>query len=254
MSKKIFVISFFLMLSFSELYSQTVINANSGNQYIGIVMNRENNFITLKTLEGVIVNIPNSDIQDQYRVFTNIITKYGYEYSGTLSDFNDSSYTIVNGKSRYDIPRKITDRLKIVTPGGNTLTFENLSDENNVSYSSLNLGMGLCIIGSASFMIGYDYNKIGTRLTLGIIPISDEHNIDIRLSCSYNLGRTDTFEHNLSLGFGFLDAEPYDFCTYTGLFYDISLSVFFLEAGTFIPNDDDEHSDMLIQFGWKYRF
>jgi hypothetical protein len=232
-----------LITSCLNIFSQIEFELTNGEIINGFIVENMADSIKIKTVDNFHITIPRIMIDDIEKIEASITTKSGDVYEGNITDVNESNYVIETESGlSVKIPRDIVDKVIL----GN-----NYSEKQYAMF-----GPTLLLPGGINLLFGYHYSSFGVRGEFGFIPANNEV-YGFQVNVFYNLYRTKSFEHNISIAGGFSSQETYLYdkeWTYIGFMYDFNIYGFFMEAGITFGSGTYSNPQLAIQFGYVYRF
>ena len=237
-----------------NLNAQVEVSTLSNQEIKGIVAGETADSLSLKLIDGSKITIAKSQIEDMQPCETTVKARIESKskkpkfktYNGSLTAVTDSSYTIQNKSGvSFNINRADVKSIDIVPVTGRK------------AYPMF--GLTLLMPGGLNALFGYQFTSgIGFRVEAGYIGTLS----GFQGNFMYNLSKSRSFEHNLSIGFGHMSGtqnkglfnEETKTWTYAGLFYDLNIYGLFLELGVTAGSGGFTNPQIAFQFGYVYRF
>lgn len=222
--------------------AQWRITTTQGNVYRGVIINQDNDNITLKTLDNTELTLKREIVESTVRINTRIETKSGEEYIGFVTGITDDKLTIVLD----DAGETVIKRAEI--EGIETLdSITVLIKKDNETFYAV--GFTLFGPGEANLSVACVFEDVGVRVCAG----NRDYNYGWQVNMLLNINRTDNYSHNISIGLG--NSITDSMLLYGGIFYDINIYGLFLEFGlaaTIYEGDGDLDKFPSVQIEKSY--
>lgn len=261
--KKVMIILIGLFLCVYVSTAQIEIKTIYHETYTGILIERGDSILHIKTLDGLNIDIPLVQIQGMTHINSTITTYTGVEYEGNITAITDTSYCLCT---------EFNDEIEI-----NKLFIRSLETDNGFtvhpkvqSYALKRqdytfYGLTAFCPGGINVLFGQQYRYYGIRFQGGYIPSAL---VGFQSNILFNISKEQNFESNFSIGVGYINLIDYksistyfggatnekekDF-KYAGLFYDANWDGFFMEIGAAVGGGDYLKPQILLQLGYVLR-
>lgn len=241
---KHFLVFLIFIFSALSLWSQMRLTTYNEQEFTGYVIEDSTHFVKIENKTGVVSIIPRTSISNYEKLKSEIILKDGSTFSYFVTR-KDSNYLYCFKEGNPIQKFKLTD-----------LVSYNIIEAKNLGYSSL--GLTLLQPGGLNILYGYQFeNGMMFRLECGYFSTMSGAQANV----GYTLRRSESFEHSFSIAAGFSemtlkgswDNKHYDWA-YAGLTYNLNWNGFFVEIGMTVGEGDFTNPQLLLQFGYVYRF
>lgn len=245
-----------ILISSNLAFSHSKIEMKDGNKYFGIIEDRSNDSLSIRTIDGFSIKLAKANIRDVVFVESYIKTVSGDEYTVVILEDNIDTYKVKSGASIFEIPK---NKVLFVRHEG----MDTFSGGYKQKYGLFGLTIGMP--GGINLNGGYRFDNIfGLRGNFGMVP--DEMwgfqgNLDFLIS------KKEFFEHGMSVTFGFLEIEEdyYDIYygyqytydkewLYIGPSYFLNFYGAFIEVGMTIGTGNFSSPQLNFQIGYIHRF
>ncbi len=256
--KSLFSVIITFLILISNLSSDSLIRTKNGETYSGNIVEKNDNFISIRTFADVLIRIPMANVEAIEDAIIEITTHSGKSYIGTITKEDESNiyFRSVDGIEstipQNQVKNKILANLKPEKQNANSRTNRYYSypinDENykpidtNCFYSPefWMLGVSIGTPGTLNIAIGYQTDSYGVTIT-GNPLIGVEFAADLRLITS-----TDSFL-NINIVTGV--REEWGDEGYSGLKATAAYKSVFFELGTAMNNKENNIYYLLASVG-----
>ncbi len=261
MNKNQAILILILMMIAAGLSAQVKIGTESGNVVYGIVIAEDSVSLTVRQPDNYKRYIPLTEMEYLEEIDSDIYTKDSTHYKGHIY-FDDGIrvyLTVAYSETKIELAKQNIEKM-IYDDGSRerALAEEEANEPSPADSGYFQLGVAIGTPGRYNIMFGYQFRpRLNLRVQCGI----DGMNYGAQLDAGYNLGRTNHFEHNVSIAVGYSQEcffedypeEEIHVWRYTGIHYNLIFFGFHIDLGLSVGSGGYKSPQPIFQAGYVFR-